>query len=236
MKNLPKHIGIIMDGNGRWATKRGEDRLYGHTNGQVAVEEVIKGSLKLGIKYLTLYAFSKENNKRSKKEVDGLMDLFVSAINENLDELIENEIRVFTIGEIELLPKKVVEKIELCKEKTKNFDKLNVALALNYSSRDELVRTFKRINQDIDNNKITINDIDEQLISSYLDTHFFPDPDLIIRTGGEVRLSNFLLWQSSYAELYFTDILWPDFKESHLIDAVEEYAKRDRRFGKETSK
>lgn len=225
-----------MDGNGRWATKRGEDRLYGHTNGQVAVEEVIKGSLKLGIKYLTLYAFSKENNKRSKKEVDGLMDLFVSAINENLDELIENEIRVFTIGEIELLPKKVVEKIELCKEKTKNFDKLNVALALNYSSRDELVRTFKRINQDIDNNKITINDIDEQLISSYLDTHFFPDPDLIIRTGGEVRLSNFLLWQSSYAELYFTDILWPDFKESHLIDAVEEYAKRDRRFGKETSK
>lgn len=236
MKKIPNHIGIIMDGNGRWATKRGEERLYGHANGQAAVEEVIKACGKLGVKYLTLYAFSKENNKRSKKEVDGLMDLFVTAVNENLDDLIENEIRVFTIGDINLLPKEVVEKINLCKEKTKNFNKLNVALALNYSSRDEITRTFKRMYTDIENKKININDINEQLISSYLDTHIFPDPDLIIRTGGEIRLSNFLLWQSSYAELYFTDILWPDFKESDLIKAVEDYSKRDRRFGKEKSK
>ena len=230
-KSLPKHIGIIMDGNGRWATARGKERSYGHYKGADAVNEVIQGCLSKGISYLTLYAFSKENNKRPSEEVKNLMTLAVDTVNENIDKLNENKVRVRIIGDLDGMPSEVAEKYKWCMEETKNNDKLTLILAFNYSSRDEITRVSKKIAQNIIENKISVDDISESLISNYLDTKDFPDPDMIIRTGGEMRLSNFLLWQASYAELFVTEILWPDFKKEDLLLAIDDYMNRERRFG-----
>ncbi|MDR2085137.1 MAG: di-trans,poly-cis-decaprenylcistransferase [Bacteroidales bacterium] len=230
-KSLPKHIAIIMDGNGRWATAQGKDRSYGHYKGADSVDEAIQACMSKDIPYLTLYAFSKENNNRPKGEVDGLMKLAIDAVNDNIERLKENEIRVRIIGDLNKMLPEVVEKYKWCMEETKNYSKLTLILAYNYSSRDEITRATQKIAQDIIENKISVNDINEELISNYLDTKDFPDPDMIVRTGGEKRLSNFLLWQASYAELFVTDILWPDFKKEDLISAIDDYMNRERRFG-----
>jgi undecaprenyl diphosphate synthase len=230
-KSLPKHIGIIMDGNGRWATMRGQDRSYGHLKGTDSVDEVLQACLSKNIQYLTLYAFSKENNKRPVDEVNNLMELAIDAVNDNIERLQKNKIRLRIIGDLDNMNAKVADKYRWCMEETKSNDNLTLILAFNYSSRDEIARATKNIAQDIVNNKITINNINEELISNYLDTKDFPDPDMIIRTGGEMRLSNFLLWQASYSELYVTDILWPNFKKEDLFCAIDEFMNRERRFG-----
>ncbi|MDL2227933.1 isoprenyl transferase [Bacteroidales bacterium OttesenSCG-928-K03] len=235
-KSLPKHIAIIMDGNGRWATMRGESRSYGHFKGTEAVDEAIQGCLSKNIPFLTLYAFSTENNKRPEDEVNNLMKLAVDAVNDNIDRLNENKVKVNVIGNLETMVPEVVEKYKWCMKETENNDKLTLTLAFNYSSRDEITRATKKITQDVINNKITSDDINEELISKYLDTNNLPDPDMIIRTGGEKRLSNFLLWQASYAELYVTDTLWPDFKKENLLVAIDDFMNRERRFGLVTNK
>lgn len=220
-----------MDGNGRWAQMRNQDRSYGHIKGTDAVDQAIQGCLTKNIPYLTLYAFSKENNNRPADEVNNLMKLAIDAVNDNIDKLNENKVRINIIGDLDTMDQKVAAKYRWCMEETKNNDKLNLSLAFNYSSRDEITRAVKKITQDVVDNKISIENISESLISSYLDTKDYPDPDLIIRTGGNQRLSNFLLWQASYAEIYVTDLLWPDFKKDDLIVAVDNFMDRERRFG-----
>ena len=228
----PKHIAIIMDGNGRWAKKRGKLRVFGHKNGTKAVRSTVKTCAKIGIKYLTLYAFSTENWNRPKYEVKTLMQLLISSLKDEIDTLINNNIRLISIGDISSLPKKVYEELSHVIKVTESNSGMVLNLALSYGSRDELTNCMKEIGSKIKKNIISVEKIDETVINQHLYTRNLPDVDLLIRTSGEKRLSNFLLWQLAYSELYFTDVLWPDFTDQHLYEAIENYQKRERRFGK----
>jgi undecaprenyl diphosphate synthase len=230
--NLPKHLAIIMDGNGRWAKKQGLLRVFGHEKGTKSVRVTVETCAKLGIENLTLYAFSTENWNRPKLEVDTLMNLLISSLKKELVTLQNNNIRLNCIGNIEMLPQKAKNELLAVIDKTKNNTRMTLTLALSYGSREELLNAVKLISNKVKNNIISIDTIDESIINQHLYTHDLPDVDLVIRTSGEHRISNFLLWQIAYAEFYFTDVLWPDFKEDDLYDAIISYQKRERRFGK----
>lgn len=230
-EKCPKHIAIIMDGNGRWAQKQGEMRLFGHNSGVEAVRDVLKGCVEAGVKYLTLYAFSTENWNRPKDEVDGLMNLLVETIANEVGELNENGVRLNSIGDEVGLPDACRVELAKAKEATKNNRKVDLILAINYSARWELMNAVKEIANQVKSNEYGSDDITEEMIASHLSTKDYPDPELIIRTSGEYRLSNFLLWQAAYSELYFTDVLWPDFNREHLYQAIISYQSRERRFG-----
>lgn len=229
---IPNHLAVIMDGNGRWAKLKGLFRTAGHEHGATAVKEVVEGCGKLGIKHLTLYAFSTENWNRPKMEVKTLMNLLVSSLKKEISTLQEHEIRLNAIGKIELLPPRVYKELLEVMDKTKHNEKLILTLALSYGSREEISKTVKDLCFKVKNNIISPDDIDEQVINEHLYTHDLPDVDLLIRTSGEQRISNFLLWQIAYAELFFTDVLWPDFNKEHLFEAILNYQNRERRFGK----
>jgi len=231
-QRLPKHIAIIMDGNGRWAKQKGKLRVFGHKNGVKAVRDVVEGSAEIGVKVLTLYAFSTENWNRPKAEVDVLMNLLVSSLKKELKLLQDNNIRLQAIGNLEKLPKKAKRELEEVIQITKNNTHLVLNLAISYSAKEEIVNAFKKISKKIVNNELSIEEIDENIINNHLYTRNLPDVDLVIRTSGEKRISNFLLWQIAYAELYFTDLFWPDFRKTHLIQAILDYQQRERRFGK----
>jgi undecaprenyl diphosphate synthase len=224
---IPKHVAIIMDGNGRWAKSQGKERIFGHFNGVEAVRASLKAATKAGVKYLTLYAFSTENWNRPKEEVEALMNLLVQTIMGEIEELDKNEVRLHTIGNIDNLPTSCQAELERGMERTKNNSKINLILALSYSSRWEIGNAIKQIISEGIEEEIT-----DELISSYLTTAAFPDPELLIRTSGEIRISNFLLWQIAYSELYFTETLWPDFSEEDFFKALVDYQSRERRFGK----
>lgn len=230
--NLPKHLAIIMDGNGRWAKQKGFLRAFGHENGTKSVRTTVESCAKLGIENLTLYAFSTENWNRPKLEVETLMKLLISSLKKELDTLQKNNIRLNAIGNLDLLPSSAKKELVTVIEKTKNNSRMTLTLALSYGSREELLNAVKNISSKVKNNIISQDDIDESIINQHLYTHNLPDVDLVIRTSGEHRISNFLLWQIAYAEFYFTDVLWPDFKENDLYDAIISYQKRERRFGK----
>ena len=229
---LPKHIAIIMDGNGRWAKKQGMMRVFGHENGTKAVNSTVETCARLGVENLTLYAFSTENWNRPKAEVDTLMNLLVYSLHKEFEKLNKNNIRLNAIGDLESLPKKVQKELSEAIEKTKNNTRMTLTIALSYGSRDEIINVVKNISKKVKNNIISIENIDETIINQHLYTHNLPDVDLLIRTSGEHRISNFLLWQIAYAELYFTDVLWPDFNEQNLYEAIISYQNRERRFGK----
>ncbi|MDN5276764.1 MAG: undecaprenyl diphosphate synthase [Clostridiales bacterium] len=232
-KPLPQHVAIIMDGNGRWATRRGLPRVAGHRQGVEALREVIRTSDELGIKYLTLYAFSTENWKRPAAEIDALMSLLVEYLRKEIRELNSNNVKISVLGQVEAFPTVAQREIANAVELTKNNTGLNVNIALNYGGRAEIVRAAKAIAMDVLDKKISIDDIDERLFSNYLYTANIPDPDLLIRTSGEFRLSNFLLYQIAYTELVFTapDVLWPDFDKKAYLEAIMEYQRRQRRYG-----
>ncbi len=230
--SLPAHVAVIMDGNGRWAQKKGNQRIFGHKNGVKAVRDTVEGAAELGIKYLTLYAFSTENWNRPKKEVDALMSLLISTINSETDTLIKNNVRLLTIGDITGLPSGVSKNLKELISKTSNNTGLSLVLALNYSSRWEIVNAVKGIVAEYQDNPIEISKITNEFFEKYLNTKDIPDPDLLIRTSGEYRISNFLVWQIAYTELYFTEVLWPDFRRNHLFEAIINFQKRERRFGK----
>ena len=229
---IPHHVAIIMDGNGRWAKKIGKKRAFGHENGTNSVKECIDASMKLGIKNLTLYVFSTENWNRPKFEVSALMDLLVYTLNKQKKSLIENNIKVNVFGDLESLNKKPKDKLKDIILSTENNNKLNLNLAISYGSRQELLKAIREVSNKVKNNIISEKNIDEKIINEHLYTRNLPNVDLLIRTGGESRVSNFLLWQIAYAELYFTNILWPDFKEKDFFDAIGNFQKRERRFGK----
>ena len=229
---LPQHIAIIMDGNGRWAKKRGNIRLFGHQKGVSTVNEIVTASAEIGLRYLTLYAFSTENWNRPKDEVSGLMNLLVNALEKNLEKLLKNNVRLLTIGNLESLPIEIQHKISDAQELSKNNTGLTLILALSYSSRWEITEAVKNIAQKCIEQKISIADIDYTTINSHLCTNNIPDPELVIRTSGEYRISNFLLLQSAYAEYYFTKTLWPDFSKQEYIQAIVDFQHRERRFGK----
>lgn len=231
LEKVPKHIAIIMDGNGRWAKSRMMPRTYGHKAGVETIRKVVEEAQRLGIKYLTLYAFSTENWKRPKDEVSALMKLLVTYLRKELAELDKNGVKINTIGNISKLPQVCVEELEKSKEKTKDNKSLVLTLALNYGGRADIIDAVKNICAAVQSSKLDINSIDDDLFSKYLDTKDIIDPDLVIRTSGEQRLSNFLLWEVAYSEFYYTDIHWPDFDEEELQKAVYYYQKRDRRFG-----
>jgi undecaprenyl diphosphate synthase len=230
--NLPKHLAIIMDGNGRWAKQKGLLRALGHENGTKSVKTTVETCAKLGIDNLTLYAFSTENWSRPKLEVDTLMKLLVSSLKKEFKTLQENNIRLNSIGNVSKLPSSILTELNEVIEKTKNNNRMTLTLALSYGSREELLNVVKNISDKVKNNIISIDAIDESIINQHLYTHNLPDVDLLIRTSGEHRISNFLLWQIAYAELFFTDVLWPDFTDQHLYEAIISYQKRERRFGK----
>ena len=230
--NLPKHLAIIMDGNGRWAKQKGLMRAFGHENGTKSVRTVVETSAKLGIENLTLFAFSTENWNRPKMEVELLMSLLINSLKNELKTLQENNIRLNSIGNLDLLPKSAQKKLQEVIETTKNNSRMVLTLALSYGSREELINAVKNISNKVKNNIISIDKIDESIINQHLYTRDLPEVDLLIRTSGEHRISNFLLWQIAYSELYFTDVLWPDFKEDDLYQAIISYQKRERRFGK----
>ena len=230
--NLPKHLAIIMDGNGRWAKQQGLLRALGHKSGTKSVKVTVETCAKIGIENLTLYAFSTENWNRPKLEVDTLMKLLVSSLKKELKTLQDNNIRLNSIGNLSKLPNSILKELQDVIEKTKNNNKMTLTLALSYGSREELLNVVKNISDKVKNNIISIDTIDESIINQHLYTHNLPDVDLLIRTSGEHRISNFLLWQIAYAELFFTDVLWPDFTEEHLYEAIISYQKRERRFGK----
>jgi undecaprenyl diphosphate synthase len=228
--NLPKHIAIIMDGNGRWAKTKGKLRVFGHQKGVTAVRDTVEGAAEIGIKYLTLYAFSTENWSRPAKEVNALMTLLVSSIHKETKTLMKNNIRLSTIGNIAKLPIKAQEKLKEAIEKTKDNSRMTLILALSYSSRWEILNAVKNIIKD----ERKAEQINEDVFQQYLSTKSVPDPELLIRTSGEYRISNFLLWQIAYSELYFTNTLWPDFSKTDLEKAILDYQSRERRFGKTT--
>ncbi|WP_106497594.1 isoprenyl transferase [Lentibacillus sp. Marseille-P4043] len=230
-KNIPKHVAIIMDGNGRWAKKRGLPRIAGHKEGMNVVKEIVKAARNNHVEILTLYAFSTENWKRPKTEVDFLMRLPKEFLHIYLPELIENNVRIDTIGNFTDLPNHTKEAIQYAKDKTKNNNGLLLNFALNYGSRFEIMRAIKEITMDIDCSKLSIDALDEKVFSEYLYTTGLRDPDLLIRTSGEQRLSNFLLWQVAYSEFWFTDVLWPDFNEEIFREALHDYQQRKRRYG-----
>lgn len=230
--NLPKHLAIIMDGNGRWAKQKGLLRALGHESGTKSVKVIIEASAKLGVEFLTLFAFSTENWNRPKLEVETLMKVLINSLKKELTTLQKNNIKLNAIGNLEKLPKSAQKELLDVIEKTKNNSKMTLTLALSYGSREELVSAVRKICSKVKNNIISIDTIDDSIINEHLYTQNLPDVDLVIRTSGEHRISNFLLWQIAYAELYFTDILWPDFKEQDLYEAIISYQKRERRFGK----
>ncbi len=229
---IPRHVAIIMDGNGRWAKRQHKPRLYGHKVGVDSVQEIVECASELGIEVLTLYAFSTENWKRPADEVGGLMGLLKNYLQKELRRMVENDIRLTCIGDIESLPADVLEILRSTMRETRENSKLTLNLALSYGGRAELVRAVRNIITKVDSGRVQLDEIDEKLIDSQLYTGGLPDPDLLIRTGGEARLSNFLLWQVSYAEIYFTDEMWPEFREAAFIRAISEYQRRERRFGK----
>jgi undecaprenyl diphosphate synthase len=231
-ETLPKHIAIIMDGNGRWAKEKGRLRVFGHENGTRSVRTTVECCAELGIKHLTLYAFSTENWNRPKLEVKTLMQLLISSLKKEMNTMQKNSIRLNAIGNLEHLPTRVREELLHVIDETKNNTLMTLTLALSYGSRDELVNATRQICEKVKNNKISVENIDEPLINQHLYTQNLPDVDLLIRTSGEKRISNFLLWQIAYAELYFTDVYWPDFTNENLFEAIINYQKRERRFGK----
>ena len=230
--NIPNHVAIIMDGNGRWARKLNKERFFGHNTGINSVRESLDISIELGIKTLTLYAFSIENWKRPKNEVNALMSLLSNTIEKELTNIQENNIKLNVIGNLDLLPKNTRDKLLNGVEKTKNNDGLNLNLAVSYGAKQEMIRAVKLISDKVKKNIISQENIDEDTINEHLYTRNSKNVDLLIRTGGEYRISNFLLWQISYAELNFQDVLWPDFKKKHFLNAIIDYQKRTRRFGK----
>lgn len=231
-EKLPKHIAIIMDGNGRWAAQFGNDRTFGHEHGVEAVRSVVEGAGEIGIEYLTLYAFSTENWSRPKAEVDALMGLFVQAISEETDDLLKNNVRLRAIGDISSLPPSVQDKFLWSIEKLSSCTGLTLVIAISYSSKWEIVEAVRKIAGEVADGVIQPSDIDDKTLERFLNTSEMPDPELLIRTSGEVRISNFLLWQIAYSELYFTPKLWPDFRKEDLFEAICEYQNRERRFGK----
>ena len=232
LNNLPKHLAIIMDGNGRWAKKQGFLRTFGHENGTKSVKTTIEECARLGIENLTLYAFSSENWNRPKLEVDTLMNLLINSLKKELKTLQDNNIKLNFIGEMQKLPATAQKELLHVMQNTEKNSRMILTLALSYSSRDEIINAVKIISNKVKNNIISIDALDESIINEHLYTHLLPDVDLLIRTSGEHRISNFLLWQIAYAELYFTEVLWPDFKVEHLYEAIISYQKRERRFGK----
>jgi undecaprenyl diphosphate synthase len=229
---LPNHIAIIMDGNGRWAKSKGLLRNIGHQNGAKTVKEVVETCAKINVKYLTLYAFSTENWNRPKLEVELLMKLLISSLKKEVKTLQKNNIKLSTIGNLNSLPTKVAKELKDVIEKTKDNNRLTLTLALSYGSQEELIKTIKEISLKVKNNLISPENIDKSVINNHLYDHYLPDVDLLIRTSGEQRISNFLLWEIAYAELFFTDILWPDFNNENLFEAILNYQNRERRFGK----
>ena len=230
LDKIPKHIAIIMDGNGRWATQRGKDRSFGHQAGVESVHKITSECTRLGVKWLTLYTFSTENWNRPIEEVQALMGLLMTSLEEEI--FMKNNVRLQVIGDMQRVPKDVREKIEETIEHTAKNDSMTLVIALSYSSKWELTKAVKNIVGDVQQGKLTVNDINEDLINTYLETAHMPDPDLLIRTGGELRISNYLLWQIAYSELYFCDTYWPDFMEDDLHKAIASYQNRQRRFGK----
>jgi len=229
---LPKHLAVIMDGNGRWAKQQGMARVFGHRNGVKAVRETTEASAELGIEYLTLYAFSTENWKRPALEVNALMRLLVDTLTKEVETLNKNNIRLEAIGDLEQLPKKSHQALLKGIEDTKGNSRMTLILALNYSARWEIVEATKNIAREVSNGNINIDDLNDSTFENYLTTKDYPDPELMIRTSGEHRISNYLLWQLAYTELYFTDVLWPDFRKEHLYEALIDFQNRERRFGK----
>ncbi len=229
---IPRHIAIIMDGNGRWAKRQGMARMFGHRQGVETVHRITEAAAELGIEYLTLYAFSTENWNRPKEEVDALMALLVDTIAKETPTLMKNNIRLQTIGDISRLPQATHDKFVACIEQTNQNTGLTLVIALSYSARWELIQAARQIAQAVQHSKMLVEDINEETISAHLTTRDMPDPDLLIRTSGELRISNFLLWQLAYAELYFTDCLWPEFTEEEFYHAIVDYQHRERRFGK----
>jgi undecaprenyl diphosphate synthase len=231
LSKLPKHVAIIMDGNGRWAKEKGKMRVFGHKNGIEAVRDAVEGAVEIGVENLTLYAFSTENWNRPKLEVTALMELLISAINKETKTLMKNNVRLNAIGDLESLPPRCYKELKSAMEETANNTRLTLTLALSYSSRWEIANASKKIAIDLKSGLIKEEDITEELFSKYLSTHNLPDPELMIRTSGEHRVSNYLLWQLAYAEFYFTPKLWPDFRRGDLFEAILDYQKRERRFG-----
>lgn len=229
---IPKHLAVIMDGNGRWAQKKGAMRIFGHRNAMTAVRETIEGSAELGIEFITLYAFSTENWSRPKEEINALMELLVSAIRDEVGTMMKNNIRLAAIGDIDSLPKRCLANLLEAIDTTKGNTGLTVTLALSYSGKWDIEKAIKTIVEKVVSNELSKEDITQDLISSHLSTKGIPDPELLIRTSGELRISNFMLWQLAYTELYFTEVLWPDFRKEDLHAAILAYQKRERRFGK----
>lgn len=231
-ERLPKHIAIIMDGNGRWAKRQGKERLYGHHQGVISVRKITECATELGIRYLTLYTFSTENWNRPQSEIDGLMELLVDNIVKETPRFHENNMRLQVIGDINRMPKRAAEKLQECIYDTQKNTGLTLILALSYSSRWEITQAFKEIAHKVVNGELSEESISEETITQHLATRAYPDPELLIRTSGEIRISNYLLWQIAYSELYFTDVLWPDFTENEFYKAIIDYQSRERRFGK----
>jgi len=231
-ERLPRHIAIIMDGNGRWAKEKGEDRLFGHYQGVESVRNIVEGCAELGVEYLTLYAFSTENWDRPEYEVIGLMELLVSTIRKEVESLGKNNIRLHVIGDMNMLPEYARNELEEALEITSKNTGLNLIMALSYSGRWELLNAVKNIAYEVKKERLAIEDINQDTLQNYLTTSKFPDPELMIRTSGEYRISNFLLYQLAYAELYFTPVRWPDFRKENLYEALIDYQQRERRFGK----
>jgi len=232
ISNLPKHIAVIMDGNGRWAKERGYDRIFGHQNGVTSVREITEAAAEIGIAYLTLYAFSTENWSRPQPEVDALMELLIDTIEKETPTLDKNNVRLLAIGDLSRLPGNAAEKLQRCIAQTSKNTGLALVLALSYSSRWEITNAIKEICKDIQVGKCNVEDINDKLINNYLTTKSIPDPDLLIRTSGEERISNFLLWQIAYTELYFTETHWPEFRKENFYQAIYKFQQRERRFGK----
>jgi len=232
LKKLPRHVAVIMDGNGRWAKKKGNPRIYGHRNAITAVRETVEAAGELGIEYLTLYAFSTENWNRPRTEIDALMSLLVSTIRDEIQTLIDNNVKLRIIGDFDSLPEQVKANLMAAIDKTKNHTGLTLVIALSYSSRWEITEAVKKIARHVVDGTIESNNITPEIFESYLSTAGIPDPELMIRTSGEFRVSNYLLWQIAYAELYFTETLWPDFRREHFYLAIADYQSRERRFGK----
>lgn len=230
MNDVPQHIAIIMDGNGRWAQQRGQVRSAGHVAGVETTKEIIADCVRLGVKYLTIYAFSTENWDRPESEVSALMGLILTELKEEL--FVKNNVRMRWIGDRSRMPEQVRKHLEEMEEETKDFDAMILTVAISYSARWELTDAVKRIAGEVKDGTLKPEDITEDVISQRLSTNYMPDPDLLIRTGGEVRISNYLLWQIAYTELYFTPVLWPDFRKEHLIEAIETYKTKQRRYGK----
>jgi undecaprenyl diphosphate synthase len=231
-KRIPKHVAIIMDGNGRWAQQKGEMRIFGHTSGVDSVREALTAAGEIGVEFLTLYAFSTENWNRPKEEVAALMDLLVQSIYNEVEELNQKGVRLKTIGNTDILPESCKKALNKAIESTKDNKRITLILALSYSSRWEIASAVKKMANQVIEGHLLPEAINEELISSYLSTANYPDPELLIRTSGENRVSNFLMWQLAYTELYFTETLWPDFKKKHFFKAIEDFQSRERRFGK----